>query len=220
MVNHATATSVLLVEDDAVHGAHITEAVRRVPNTRIVGWMRTGAALREQVSGGAVPDLVLMDLGLPDASGLDLVRELQGTWPSTKVLVLSVMTDERNVIEAIRRGAAGYVVKDGNAEAISSAIQSALEGHTPISPSVARYLVDYLRGKIRPLVASEDAPKLTRRELDILNRIAEGLSYQEAADALEVSRSTVEVHIRNLYKKLQVHSKTQALASARRHGLL
>lgn len=222
MLPPSTAPSVLLVEDDAVHGAHITEAVQRVPGAQMTGWLREGGLLRQAlaVPQAKAPSIVLLDLGLPDASGLELIPEVRDHWPDTKVLVLSVMTDERNVVEAIRRGADGYVVKDGNSHAISESIQAALAGQAPISPAVARYLLQYVRRQARPIRPNEDAPNLTRREVDILNKISEGLSYQETADALEVSRSTVEVHIRNLYKKLEAHSKTQALVSARRHGLL
>lgn len=222
MLSPNTAPSVVLVEDDAVHGAHITEAVQRVPGAQMTAWLREGGLLRQAIADPQTraPSIVLMDLGLPDASGLELIPEVRERWPDTKVLVLSVMTDERNVVEAIRRGADGYVVKDGNSHAISDSIQSVLAGHHPISPAVARYLLQYTRRQARPIRPNDDAPHLTRREVDILNKIAEGLSYQEAADALEVSRSTVEVHIRNLYKKLEAHSKTQALVSARRHGFL
>jgi DNA-binding NarL/FixJ family response regulator len=215
-------TQVLLVEDDVVHGAHLGEAVGRVAGARLVGWDRRAKALRDRLQdeAQAVPHLVLLDLGLPDASGVELVTEVHERWPTARVMVVSVLTDERNVVEALRRGASGYIVKDGDVQSLADSIRDVLEDKHPISPEVARYLISYVTGAARYQQVKEGAPRLTRREMEILHKLADGLSYDDTAAALEVATATVQTHIRSLYRKLEVHSKTQALARARGFGLL
>ncbi|MEN9797465.1 MAG: hypothetical protein RL653_1161 [Pseudomonadota bacterium] len=214
--------TVCLVEDDAVHAKHLSSAVQLAGTTPPVARHRCAEELRSHLkdSSRPAPQLLVLDLGLPDAPGVELVREVREAWPDTKVLVVSVHTDERNVVKAIQAGASGYVVKDGDDEALAASIRDVMAGQNPISPNVARYLISYVTGATRYSAPGSDAPELTRRELDILYKMADGLSYQEAAESLDISRSTVEAHIRKLYRKLEVHSKTQALLRARQHGLL
>jgi DNA-binding NarL/FixJ family response regulator len=222
MAETSAGLHVLLVEDDAVHGAHLSDAISRVRGAVLVGWDRRARALRErfEATDAPAPDLVMLDLGLPDASGVELVSEVHGRWPEARVLVVSVLTDELSVVEALRRGASGYVVKDGDGQSLTESIQDVLEDRHPISPEVARYLIDYVTGATRLSQVREGAPRLTRRELDILHKFAEGLSYSGTAAALDIATATVQTHIRSLYKKLEAHSKTQALARAREFGLL
>jgi len=227
MISATPFVPVLLVEDDAVHGLHLTEAVQRVPGGSVSAWLKSAAELRAYVpsSDAAAPAVVLVDLGLPDDDGVRLVAEVRERWPEAYVLVVSVLTDERSVVDAIRNGACGYVVKDGDTAAVSRAIQNVLLGQNPISPGIARYLMRFAlsagvpSAHVAPLSDDGSSP-LTPRECEILQKIGEGLSYIETAEALGVTRSTVESHIRNLYRKLEAHSKTQALVRARERGLL
>jgi DNA-binding NarL/FixJ family response regulator len=133
------------------------------------------------------------------------------------VLVTSVLSDEEHVVTALREGARGYVLKDASTANLATAIEQVLAGHAPISPAVARHLIRQLRERSAP---HHDAPRLTPRERDLLEELAVGRSYAEAADRLGVTVSTIETHIRNLYKKLEAHSKTQAIAKARTWGIL
>jgi DNA-binding NarL/FixJ family response regulator len=229
MSTESAAISVLIVEDDAVHGVYLTDAVLRIAGAKVSAWLKRAAELRRRLADATrdAPDLVLLDLGLPDGSGVTLVREIRERWPETRILVVSVLTDERSVVDAIRSGASGYVLKDGDGAAVTASIRNVLDGQNPISPGVARYLISFVTSSSGPTIDTDAAPEsqrggasLTPREVDILHKIAEGMSYLETAEALGVTRSTVESHIRNLYRKLEAHSKTQALVRAREHGLL
>jgi DNA-binding NarL/FixJ family response regulator len=163
------------------------------------------------------PALLVVDLHLPDGSGLDVLRAARRAWPTTAVLVTSVLSDEANVVGALREGARGYVLKDASRDQLADAVAQVLRGHAPLSPAVARHLIRQLQGRAAP---DDDAPRLTPRERDLLEELAVGRSYAEAAERLGVTVSTIETHIRNLYKKLEAHSKTQAIAKARTWGIL
>ena len=214
--------SVLLVEDDVVHGAHLSEAVARVPGAAVTSWLKRIEELRARLADAATPapDLVLLDLGLPGGSGIPLVREVRERWPDVTVLVVSVLADERSVVESIRNGSSGYIVKDGDGLAVSRAISNVLAGQFPISPAVARHLIANLSPAQTGARARRGEADLTDREHELLRHIAEGLSYAEAAEALGVAHSTVETHIRNLYRKLEAHSKSEAVSQGRARGLL
>jgi len=216
-----SSVTVLLVEDDVVHGAHLSEAVARVPGAAVTSWLKCVDELRARLADAATPppNLVLLDLGLPGGSGIPVVREVRERWPSVTVLVVSVLADERSVVESIRNGSSGYIVKDGDGLAVTRAIANVLAGQFPISPAVARHLIANLSPRAATKVRRGEA-ELTDREQELLRHIAEGLSYAEAAEALGVAHSTVESHIRNLYRKLEAHSKSEAVSQARARGLL
>jgi DNA-binding NarL/FixJ family response regulator len=210
--------AVVVVEDDPAHAAHLQRAVAAVAGLWVeatVGTLGEAAALIAQRRDA--PALLVVDLHLPDGSGVDVLRAARRSWPTTAVLVTSVLSDEAHVVSALREGARGYVLKDASVEQLVDAIGQVLRGHAPISPAVARHLIRQLQGRSTP---DDDAPRLTPRERDLLEQLAIGRSYAEAAERLGVSVSTIETHIRNLYKKLEAHSKTQAIARARTWGIL
>jgi DNA-binding NarL/FixJ family response regulator len=209
---------VVVVEDNATHAAHLHNAVAAVDSLCVDATTATlvdAAALIARRRHA--PALLVVDLHLPDGSGLDVLRAARRAWPTPAVLVTSVMSDEDNVVTALREGARGYVLKDASIEQLVDAIEQVLRGHAPISPAVARHLIRQLHGRTAP---DDDAPRLTPHERDLLEELAVGRSYAEAAERLGVSVSTIETHIRNLYKKLEAHSKTQAIAKARTWGIL
>ena len=210
--------AVIVVEDDPTHAAHLRSAVDAVAGLSVDATAATrGEAEALIARRRAGPALLVVDLHLPDGSGLDVVRAARRAWPGTAVLVTSVLSDEDNVVGALREGARGYVLKDASTEGLATAIEQVLAGHAPISPAVARHLIRQLQGRTAP---DDDAPRLTPRERDLLEELAIGRSYAEAAERLGVSVSTIETHIRNLYRKLEAHSKTQAIAKARTWGIL
>jgi DNA-binding NarL/FixJ family response regulator len=213
--------SVIIVEDNALHAQLLSDAVHGIRNVAVAAMFHSGEALQRYFKSHheTPPDLLVVDLHLPDAEGLDLLREARAVWPDVLMVVVSAMTDEANVIEAIRRGAAGYLVKDETKESLSLGISRTLAGQYPISPSIARYLIAH----IRAAPATETKPQqseglLTTRELDVLRSIGAGASYAETGKALGVNISTVETHIRNMYRKLEAHSKVQAINKAKKLG--
>lgn len=159
----------------------------------------------------------MVDLGLPDIGGLDIVRAWRRRFPTRPLLVVSAIAAERAVLEAIRSGASGYLLKSGDCAHVSQAVEQVLQGHCPISPSLARYLFK-LAGSPQP--QARHAMQLTAKERETLQYFGRGHSYAETAELMGVSISTIQTHVRNLYRKLGAHSQTQAIVKARENGLI
>jgi DNA-binding NarL/FixJ family response regulator len=211
--------TVLIVEDDDDTRAFLARCVRSDPRLRLAGEVSTRAeALAWLGETGSPPDALLVDLGLPDGSGLDVIAFAGRTHPDCEAIVVSVFGDETSVIAAIEAGAVGYLCKDLTAEQLADAIVDVRNGGSPISPTIARTLLT----RIRATVAPSEAPPtlLSKRETEVLEWLARGYSYAEVADRLQVSLHTVQAHVKNLYGKLAVHSKNAAVFEAMRRGLL
>ncbi|QCP52949.1 response regulator transcription factor [Trinickia violacea] len=170
---------------------------------------------------------VLVDVGLPDGNGIDLIRSLHERDAALPVLVISAWSTEQVIVTALRAGATGYVLKERDDIEISLSIRSALRGGAPIDPFVARRILELVSLDTPRAVAGEEkvsrsgaAPTLTAREIEILTLVSKGLTNREIAELLCLSKLTVECHIKNIYKKLAVSSRTQAVFEARAHGFL
>ncbi|XAH25816.1 response regulator transcription factor [Xylophilus sp. GW821-FHT01B05] len=163
--------------------------------------------------------MALIDIGLPDGSGIDLIRELHLRDPALPLLVVSAWRSEQVIVTALQAGATGYLLKEREDIEIALSIRSALRGGAPIDPFVAKRILALLdpASPVRPAVPS---PRLSRRELEILDLVGQGLTNRDIAESLALSRLTVECHIKNIYKKLAVTSRTQAVFEARGSGLL
>ncbi|RZL86127.1 MAG: response regulator transcription factor [Variovorax sp.] len=218
--------NVLVVEDDRNARAFFEASVRRSPHLR---WLDGLGTMREALSWLAdtdqIPDVLLADLGLPDGSGLDVIRAAVARFPQCEPLVVSVFGDEDNVLASIEAGAVGYIHKDAAPEDIAHTILEMKAGASPISPMIARrVLAKYrsLRLELQgPQAALPEAPPLlSAREQEVLSLIARGFSYAEIARLHDLSVHTVQTHIKNLYGKLAVHSKNEAVFEAMRLGLL
>lgn len=166
---------------------------------------------------GPSADVLLADIGLPDGSGLVVVRETPQYWPDCSVLVSTAFGDETNVMEAIAAGAAGYLLKDGNQKQTIENIRSASRGESPISPLIARNVLSRFRQYL-PSEAVPDRPSLSGREREVLQKIAQGFTAPEIAQQLGVSAHTIRTHIRRIYRKLAVNTKIEAVTMAQRHG--
>ncbi len=209
-------STVLLVEDDPATRAHLSGAIRGCPELVLVGEESTLAGGLARLLELA-PDVLLTDLGLPDGSGLALVREA-AAGGRTQPLVITVFGDEEHLLEAIRAGAVGYLLKsDGHTE-ITAAVLEVLAGGSPISPAIARDLLDRFRGLFPE--PRERAPALSDRELEVLRHIVKGFTYDEIAGLLELAPTTVATHVRNIYRKLAVHSRSEAAYEAIQTGLI
>lgn len=207
----------LLVEDEPAFAGLMTEAIYSLKPSWVVHCARDGeSALAAPGEFG----LALIDIGLPDVSGLAIIDALSRRNPDTLLLVVSAISNEGIVAEAIRRGACGYVLKRDSALSVAGAVQQALDGIYPISPALARQLVRMVRNEDAARADSPQVSPLADRELEVLRHFAAGCRYAEVAERMNVSLSTVQTHVRNLYRKLSVHSRYQALEQARRLGLL
>lgn len=167
--------------------------------------------------GSAPPDVLLMDIGLPGMSGIDGVRVLRERWPQLRILILSVHGDDDHVFEAICAGACGYLLKDTPPHKLLEAITQVHGGGAPMSPDIARKVLTMFQRFAPPRGGDHD---LTERELEVLQRLGSGLGYKQIAAALQVSLDTVRFHLRNIYGKLHVHSKSEAVMAAVRRGLV
>ena len=168
------------------------------------------------------PDVAIIDLGLPDGNGITLIRELQERWPQVSVLVATVFGDEAHVIKAIEAGARGYLLKDTSVDEFARAIEMVHQGGSPLSPQIARHLLRRFSPDSQPVRQAEHAEMdlLTPRETDILTRISQGFSVSETALAMNISAHTVSTHVKNIYSKLAVHNRVEAVNQARRRGLI
>ena len=210
---------VTVVEDDAAIREEFARMINAEPGLRLLN--AAGNCAEARASFAFVrPDVALIDLGLPDGDGTELIAELAAASPHTSVLVVTVFGDEAHVVNALQAGAHGYLLKDTPTAEFGRAIRAVCEGASPLSPQVARYL---LKRFARP--AFEDGgPKLleplTPRELDVLKAVSQGYSVPETARRLQVAPSTVAAHIKSIYGKLAVRSRVEALNRARDHGLI
>jgi DNA-binding NarL/FixJ family response regulator len=225
---------VLVVEDDAQMRDFFVASVSRCAGLQLVGAVGSVAEARAWLDNDAnMIDVLLTDLGLPDGSGLEVIRHATRLHPRCEPLVISLFGDEDNVLASIEAGALGYIHKDSAPDDIAQTILEMKDGASPISPMIARkVLAKYASSRPRPgevaaapepaapLRPSADIPLLSPREHEVLMLIARGFSYAEIARLQSVSVHTVQTHIKNLYSKLSVHSKNEAVFEASRLGLL
>jgi DNA-binding NarL/FixJ family response regulator len=163
------------------------------------------------------PDVVLVDLGLPGMSGIEGIRIFKLRYPAMALLVLSVYDDDDRIFQALCAGACGYLLKNTPPARLLESIKEALNGGAPMSPEVARRVVGLFRKVAPPAGAPHD---LTPHEVRLLKLLVEGHSYKTAGAELNVSINTIRSYIRNIYEKLQVHSKSEAVAKALRHRMI
>ena len=161
------------------------------------------------------PDVILTDLGLPGMPGIELVARLAGLLAGTPILVLTVHGEDHHVFEALCAGACGYLLKDVEPARLLAAIHEVHDGGAPMSPEIARRVVSMFQKVAPPRV---QASGLSTRELDVLRLLAEGDSYKTCADRLAVSIDTIRFHVRRIYERLHVHSRSEAVIKALRSG--
>ena len=215
-----SALNVLLVEDDPFFRRVISDSLSRLDFKWHIHAVGTAAEAMDIINTtGSSIDLTLIDLGLPDGNGLDLIQHLGQIQPEVRMLVISANNDEAAVMSAIRLGAVGYIVKGDSHLSITNAVQQVLDGLNPLSPQLAGYFLKLVEQLAVPNGSTIDF-QLTRRELELLRLFATGKSYSIAAKLMGVSLATIQTHARNLYRKLGVHSGLQAVVKAQSHGLL
>jgi DNA-binding NarL/FixJ family response regulator len=208
---------VLIVDDHPVFLAGLKMLLDAEPRTEVVGEASTGTeaiALAAQIQ----PDAVVMDLHLPDINGIEATRTITHTSPHIGVLVLTMYDDDESVFAAMRAGARGYLLKGAGHSEIVHAIAAVGAGTAVFGPSIARRLIDYFAAQ-RTVAAAAPFPDLTEREREILNLIAAGQNNTAIAERLFLSAKTVRNHVSNIFSKLQVVDRAQAIVRARKAGL-
>ena len=220
----STTIRVAVVEDDAACRASVVQAVQAAPDMRLA-WQAAARAPALALLPGAPLDVLLVDLGLPDGSGLEVIAAARQHWPDCAVMVSTMFGDEAHVLHSIEAGAMGYLLKDVEAPALLDELRSLHAGGSPINPLVARKLLLRTAGAAPQPAAQADAAqpegeRLSAREAEVLRRVARGHTLAEVAQALGVSRHTVRSYVRRIYGKLQVSTRAQAVHAAARRGWL
>jgi DNA-binding NarL/FixJ family response regulator len=205
---------VVLIEDQRRTREGLVSLISGSPGMQVVGQYESGeAALARAVADR--PDVVLSDLGLPDISGIEVVSQLRELLPDTPILVLTIHGEDQYVFDALCAGACGYLLKDVEPARLLTAIRELHAGGAPMSPEVARRVVLMFQKFAPP---KPDAQQLSKREVEVLQLLAEGHSYKTTADKLNVSVDAIRFHVRNIYDQLHVHSKSEAVVKALKSG--
>lgn len=215
---------IVLLEDDTASRLYFERCIRAHPALDLqasLGRLRDATDWLQAHPA----DLLLTDLALPDGHGLELIYRLRSLQPHCETLVISIMGDEDTVLACVEAGAVGYIHKDTDPQDIGQIILDVKGGASPISPMIARKLLERLRSPVPSASAPTPQPpvhdvRLTQRETDVLQLIARGYSYAEIADMESISKHTVQMHIKNLYSKLAVHSRGAAVYQASLLGLV
>ena len=212
--------SVVLVEDDQ-HTRKLLESIinghQQLQVNNAVGTLKEGMEIIQQ----SPPDVLLIDLGLPDGDGTDLIREIYRQGYETDIMVITVFGDEKHVVNAIEAGATGYILKDGSNSYIGQSIIQLIEGGSPISAPIARYLLNRFHPS-KPVVKDDgiDLPHLTDREKEVLSQLSRGFNFIEIAEILKISPHTVTSHVKHIYRKLAVRSRSEAVFEAMQLGII
>jgi len=220
---------ILIVEDQEHTLNRLADAIRSNPQLSLVG-TAANASDGQKYLKELQPDILLTDLDLPDGNGIDLILSAANLG-TTESMVITVFGDEKHVVKAIRAGATGYLLKDCDAVNIGEALLQLRDGGSPISPSIARYLLKMFQADNsavetaknddrKSIDAADSTPRLTKREHEVLRLVAKGFSYQEIAESLHLSIHTVTSHIKHIYRKLAVGSRGAAVYEASQIGLL
>jgi DNA-binding NarL/FixJ family response regulator len=226
----AEKIKVMIVEDQPQILKNQLKVLQESPEIEVIGTALSGEAALELLAKRQ-PDVILQDLGLPRMSGIEVTREVKRRWPAIEILIFTIFDEEEKVIEAVKAGASGYLLKGATAERVVEAIREVKAGGSVIQPNLARRLLHHFRvpeseaaaqEKYLPPGNREEPPTrpLTPREIEILRLIAKGLSNNEAAQVLTLSRATVRTHLEHIYEKLEVTNRVEAVTEGLRKGLI
>ena len=213
-------TNIMLVEDNPDYRQAVSLALADeswIENMRIFGAAEVALRALQTGQQEPAPGIILLDIGLPGLSGVEVIRDFQSLCPQAQIIMLTQSRDQADVIEAIRQGAAGYLLKSASMDQLIEGIRTVMEGGTPLDPSVARHLIDAISGQ-RHQVA--DGIELSPRELEVLRLMGEGMLKKQIADVLKISEHTVAFHVKHVYQKLDVNNSPAAIDKAHRAGIL
>jgi DNA-binding NarL/FixJ family response regulator len=210
-------TRVLVVDDHAVFRYGMRAMLANAQGFEVVGEAASGEEAVEKAAE-AHPDIVLMDVQMPGMNGIEATRRILQTNPEVSVVVVTMFGDDDSVFSAMRAGARGYVLKGADAEEVMKVLSAVAAGEAHFGPEIARRLMGFFSAP-RPAPPSEEFPELTAREVEILDLIARGMNNREIASRLYLSPKTVRNHVSNVFLKLQVADRAQAIVRAREAGL-
>ena len=218
-------TPVLVVEDEPLIQQRLARILAQLGYQPDMLCFASTLAAARQLAAQRHYALALVDLGLPDGNGTALIAALRAQDATMGILVISAWSTEEAILQALRAGATGYLLKERDDLEVMLSIRSVLRGGAPIDPFIARRVMIEFQQQlappaVAPMAAASEDDALSPREIDILQQVANGLSHRETAERLHISRHTVEAHIRNIYRKLSVNSRLRAITEARARGLM
>lgn len=212
--------SIAIAEDKPVIAQTLKEKIELNVDFKVKIMAANGAELINQLEQNKTIDVIFLDINMPVKNGIETAAEVTQRFPHMKIIMCTVFDDEENIFKAIQAGAAGYILKDGQPAKIHRYIYETLEGGAPMSPLIARKALKIIQSGAYKEVASKVDYELTDREGELLIQLSKGLTYEQIADNLHISYGTVRTHFQNIYKKLQVHNKVEAINKARNEKLI
>jgi DNA-binding NarL/FixJ family response regulator len=210
------AARVIVVDDQTLFRTGLTSLLAEDERVEVVGQAVDGADAVKQATK-LKPDVVLMDIKMPNVDGIEATRQITELVPGTKVLILTTFETDSQVIQALKAGASGYVLKDSSAAAIISSIIAVMSGEKVMASAVANRVLEMLTGTATP---KEFYDGLTNREIEILKLLANGMANKQIAYRLKISEKTVRNHVSNMYEKLGIYDRSQAVLYAVKKGLV
>jgi len=208
---------IIIIEDNELLRDSLKEAINKSSIIKCKSTFSSGEAALDFIGKEElVPEIILLDIGLPGINGIDLIPEIRKLTPASKIIILTIHDDDENVFNAICSGASGYLLKDLSADNIVNSINEVMNGGAPMNSHIAKKVLNMFRDQN----IKSDGYDLSEREKEILSHLVDGLSKKQIADKIFLSHHTVDSHIRNIYAKLEVHSRSSAISKAIREKLL
>ena len=207
---------VLIADDQTLFRVGLARLLEEDPRVEIVGQAGDGAEA-VKLAGSVMPDVILMDLKMPNLDGIEATRQILAKHPSVKVLLLTTFEADNHVIQALKAGASGYILKDSKPDSIVTSLLAVMAGERVMASAVANRVLEMLTGTTTP---KEFYDGLTGREIEILKLLAGGMANKQIAYKLKISEKTVRNHVSNMYEKLNIYDRSQAVLYAVRKGLV
>lgn len=219
MAGRGESVNVMLVDDHEVVLEGLIRILEKQGGIKIVSVARSAEEALEKI-GRFPPDVIIVDIQLPGMNGIELIKRVKSQYPEIEAITLTVFDDEQFAKQAIKAGAIGYVIKDAAKEELVKAVRAAAKGESLISTSVARKLIEEISEPSGKKKRDEGYEGLSQRELDVIKLMARGYNNRQIADILFISEHTVKVHIRNIFRKIGVTDRTNAVLWAIERGLV
>ena len=216
MSSTTSIVRVLIADDQTLFRVGLARLLEEDPRVQIVGQAGDGAEA-VKLAGSLKPDVVLMDLKMPNLDGIEATRQIATSHPGVKVLLLTTFEADNHVIQALKAGASGYILKDSKPDSIVSSLLAVMAGERVMASAVANRVLEMLTGTTTP---KEFYDGLTGREIEILKLLAGGMANKQIAYKLKISEKTVRNHVSNMYEKLNIYDRSQAVLYAVRKGLV
>jgi DNA-binding NarL/FixJ family response regulator len=216
LTSNSPSVRVLIADDQTLFRVGLARLLEEDERVQIVGQAGDGAEA-VKLAGSLKPDVVLMDLKMPNLDGIEATRQIVSTHPGVKVLLLTTFEADNHVIQALKAGASGYILKDSKPDSIVSSLLAVMAGERVMASAVANRVLEMLTGTTTP---KEFYDGLTGREIEILKLLAGGMANKQIAYKLKISEKTVRNHVSNMYEKLNIYDRSQAVLYAVRKGLV